>query len=135
MRKSAARATEEMYVKTVRELSSGKKSAKTKDISRALGISPASVTEMLVKLSRKGFVQHSPYHGVYLTPRGKKAADSVLRRYRLLRRFFSETLGLPDAEATRQACLIEHCITSGTERRITWLMNHHKTCVGKRAGK
>lgn len=129
MERRSPKASVEEYLKTILALSVSKKSARTRDIANALKIAPASVTEMLEKLAKKKFISHSPYHGVLLTAKGKKVAEIVLRRYQLLERFFAEHLGISPAEASRQACLIEHCISKETERRICQMMMHPKTSM------
>lgn len=132
MERRSPKASEEEYLKTILLLTAGKKSARTRDIAKALKIAPASVTEMLEKLAKKGRISHSPYHGVALTAGGRRIAEVVLRRYRLLERFFTEYLGVPPAEATRQACLIEHCISKETERRICQAMMHPEVGMDNR---
>ena len=62
-------------------------------VASALGVTDASVSEMLSKLSEQGLVRYTPYHGAQLTEGGERAALDLLRRHRLLETFLIEYLG------------------------------------------
>lgn len=57
-----------------------------------MNTSPASVTDMLKKLSDKKMVDHERYYGVTLTNAGIKEATSLIRRHRLWEVFLVEKL-------------------------------------------
>ncbi|MGH7339788.1 MAG: metal-dependent transcriptional regulator, partial [Candidatus Rokuibacteriota bacterium] len=62
----------EMYLKAILLLSGpAGDPAKTGDISKELGVTPAAVTEMLERLQRDGLVNHEKYRGVRLSPEGR----------------------------------------------------------------
>lgn len=52
----------------------------TSKVAAALGVSNASVSGMLVKLTELGSVNHTRYRGAKLIPRGEQAALKLLRR-------------------------------------------------------
>ena len=83
----------EQYLKIIFNLTEEGGAAKTNDIANALGIAPASVTEMLHKLAEQGYVVHTPYKGVSLKPKGRKLACKIARRHRLLERFLADVVG------------------------------------------
>jgi ubiquinone/menaquinone biosynthesis C-methylase UbiE/uncharacterized protein YbaR (Trm112 family)/DNA-binding MarR family transcriptional regulator len=87
-----ATSSEEEYLERIyRFEESGKKRVKTTDLAKDLGVSPASVTEMLSEtLSKKGLVDYEPYKGVKLTRKGKTLASSMVRKHRL-----AETEAMP----------------------------------------
>jgi DtxR family Mn-dependent transcriptional regulator len=132
MKRKPSNSAEEEYLKAILSLSESKRAVRTTDIAKALGVSPASVTGMLDKLSKKKCVSHSPYHGVTLTKKGKTAAEKTLRSYQLLERFFVEYLKVPPSEARQQACIMEHCISKETERRICQIMKHPDFDMGNK---
>jgi|GEM_PF-3034017 len=123
---------EEEYLKIILSLCEGGGQAKTNDVARALGIAPASATQMLEKLAEKGLLRHSPYKGVQLTKKGRETAEMVLRRYQLLERFFIEYLKIAPKEAAAQACLMEHCISKETEKSICQIMKHPEFSMDKK---
>lgn len=80
--------TEENYLKCILRFTlQGEKLVSTNTIANYLGTSPASVTDMLKKLSKKNerpsTINYTPYQGVSLTLEGKKIALSILRKHRL----------------------------------------------------
>src|SRR5579864_3981426 len=68
-------------------------------------LSDATVTQLFKWLAEKGYVRHTPYHGVELTPEGEKIAAELTRHHRLLELFLVRIMGFPldtvDAEAER----------------------------------
>ncbi len=80
-------------------------------LARALGVTPGTVTTMVRRLRREGLVTYRRYEGVSLTPRGKKAAVSVVRRHRLIETFLVRSLGLDWAEVHEEAERLEHAIS------------------------
>ena len=61
--------------------------ARPVDISKNLGISQASVTNMLKRLDEDGFVNHVKYRGTTLTKQGKTIANAIVTRHKTLTRF------------------------------------------------
>ena len=87
----------EMYLKTLYILARGSEPVRTTEIARSMDISPSSVTEMLQRLSEKGFIEYEKYRGVTLTEEGLKIATRVSRKHRLAEQFLSELLGMQGA--------------------------------------
>jgi DtxR family Mn-dependent transcriptional regulator len=54
----------------------------TSAIADRLGVSPASVTSMIKRLSEQGFVTYQRYQGVALTEQGELLALEVIRHHR-----------------------------------------------------
>jgi DtxR family Mn-dependent transcriptional regulator len=82
--------------------------ARIKEISKELGVYPSTATEMMQKLSKKGFVKRLDYEGVKLTEPGKKRAMDVLSRHRILECFFMQYLEMDPADVKMEICGIEH---------------------------
>ena len=70
------------YLKAVYGLSKNGDLVSTTEISQKLDVAPASVTEMLKKLSQDGYVHYSPYRGSTLTEKGPQKAQKVTRKHR-----------------------------------------------------
>lgn len=118
----------EQYLKVIYNLTEDGGMAKTSDIASAMGISPASVTEMLHKLSDKGYVRHEPYKGVVLRPRGMKIACKISRKHRLLERFLADFVGVSGRSRHEQACKMEHALTDEAEKNLCRIMHHPTEC-------
>ena len=126
----------EQYLKIVYNLTEDGGTAKTTDIALALGVAPASVTEMLHKLSAQGYIKHEPYKGVELRPKGMRIACKVARKHRLLERFLNDLVGITGRSRHEQACKMEHALTDEAEQQLCRILNHPSECPhGKRIPK
>jgi len=109
----------EDYLKAIHQIGATCNGAvTTQALADRLHVSTASVTGMIKKLDTLRLVEHEPYHGVVLTPRGQAVALEVLRHHRLLELFLVEHLGVPWEEVHAEAERLEHYISEGLEERI-----------------
>ncbi|OGO39069.1 MAG: hypothetical protein A2147_07355 [Chloroflexi bacterium RBG_16_57_8] len=118
----------EEYLKTLYAITVDGKAASTSEISRRLGIAPASVTEMLKKLDEKGYVKYSPYQGAVLTGAGLNAGERITRHHRLLERFLYDVLKLDKDAVHAQACEMEHTLNDETGRALCKSLKHPSKC-------
>lgn len=88
------------------------------DLARHLGISRASVSEALGKLSEKGLVQYESYGNVLLTDEGRRQAGIVYNKHNIIERFLVNVLGVSQPIASENACKIEHIISSELLNKI-----------------
>ena len=75
------------YLEQILHLIEQKGYARAVDISTNLGISQASVTNMLQKLDAEGLVKHERYRGTVFTEDGQKIAKAIVERHETLTRF------------------------------------------------
>jgi DtxR family Mn-dependent transcriptional regulator len=87
--------SEENYLKSIFRLSqmTDVKKISTSGIAESLGNNPASVVDMIRKLSDKQLIEYDKKKGVKLTPQGQKDAIQIVRRHRLWEVFLLEKLG------------------------------------------
>ncbi len=87
-------------------------------------LSDATVTQLFKWLAERGYVRHTPYHGVELTPLGRETALELVRHHRLLELYLVRSLGYSwdkvDAEAER----LEHAISEDFEDRVDALLGY-----------
>lgn len=103
----------EDYLERIHELIEAKGYARVVDIASALKVRRASVTSMVQKLGRAGFVKYEKYRGLILTDQGREVARNIQNRHATLSRFFS-LFGL-DAETQRADIEgIEHHLSPAT---------------------
>jgi len=114
------------YLKAVYHLGRSGKSVNTNELAELLEIAPASVTGMLKRLSKAGYLQYRPRQGAELTTKGLHAALEVIRHHRLLESFFVHRLGMDWTQAHREAETLEHFISEELERLIDTAMGHPK---------
>ena len=96
----------------------------TSTVAAALGVSDASVSGMLGKLSEQGLVRYTPYHGAQLTEGGERAALDLLRRHRLLETFLIEYLGYGWDEVHVEAEALEHAVSARFTERLAARLGH-----------
>lgn len=118
----------EDYLKALQKLSKNEEPVSTNEIAQYFNIAPASVTEMLKKLSQKNYVKYSPYRGAQLTSEGFQVADKVVRKHRLLERFLADKLKIKKDEVHAQACEMEHSLSDGVEEALCRFLNHPDCC-------
>ena len=97
-------------------------------LSRKLGVSPAAVAQMSVRLSGEGWIQRRGRQGISLAPKGRANALLLIRRHRLAERFFTDLLGLSLEQAHIEAHRFEHVISDEVDRRLDALLHHPERC-------
>ncbi|HDN74207.1 iron-dependent repressor [Archaeoglobales archaeon ex4484_92] len=103
----------EDYVEAIYKLSERKNFVRVKDICEALHVKPATVSEMLKKLSDEGYVIYRKRAYVELTDKGKELAKFVQRRRETIIKFL-RLIGVSSSVAEKDACIIEHILHSET---------------------
>ncbi len=93
-----------------------------------LGTSLPSVGGMLRRMVREGLVETSPNKDVVLTARGRKSAESMVRRHRLAERMVVDLLGLELHKAHEEAHRLEHAISPEVEEKIRVRLDNPGTC-------
>ena len=83
----------EDYLKAIYQAASDEDKVSTSNLAQHMHCSPASVTNMLQKLSELKLVEYEPYQGVTLTPSGSKIALEILRHHRLIELYLADVLG------------------------------------------
>jgi DtxR family Mn-dependent transcriptional regulator len=116
------------YLKHIFRLQQVSSPVSTTSLADALKLAPSSVTDMLKKLSQRGYIHYTPYHGITLTPEGEKLAVKAIRRHRIVERFLTDMLGFEWHEAHEEALHFEHNISDEVERRLFVALNKPKVC-------
>ena len=94
-----------------------------------LGVSAASVSEAVKRLTQRGLVRTGDDRKVGFTRQGKGAARSLVRRHRLAERFLVEVVKLPWHLAHEEATRWGRAISDAVEERMVALLDDPGTCV------
>src|SRR3989442_11776653 len=94
-------------LKPVSRLGQSRKPVGTNELAEELAVAPASVTGMLKRLSKDGYVDYTPRQGAELTAKGLDVALEIIRHHRLLEAFFVKRLGMDWAQAHEEAEILE----------------------------
>jgi DtxR family transcriptional regulator, Mn-dependent transcriptional regulator len=121
---SALTRSVEDYLKAVYRLSAGDRPASTTGIAHLLELSAASVSGMIKRLSEQGLIEHVPYHGVQLTPEGRRAALRMVRRHRLIEAYLVGFLGYSWDTVHEEAERMEHAVSDNLVERMAAALGH-----------
>ena len=96
--------------------------AKTTELASYMGVSPASVSEMIKVLAADGLVEYVKYRGVSLTEEGMTYARQIRKRHHVLESFLIDYLNLDHESAHEEACRMEHAISDDSARKMCQMM-------------
>lgn len=118
----------EEYLEAIYRLEHEGPGVTTSGLASMLGVAPASVSGMLKKLDKDGFVTYVARGEAKLTRKGLEVGVRVLRRHRLAERLLTDVLGMAWDEVHAEACMLEHAISQRVEDRLVTLLGDPQTC-------
>lgn len=107
----------EEYLELLARYEEEGKEPKVKLIADDLGVSAASVSEMLRKLARRGYLDYERYGRIALTAEGRKLGRGILRKHRVIEDFLA-IIGIKKDRIHGEACLLEHALSDDVERAL-----------------
>jgi DtxR family transcriptional regulator, Mn-dependent transcriptional regulator len=117
----------EEYCETIYALAEEDEKVIQARIAERLEVAAPSVSEMVKRLHKEGFVRVNK-GAVSLTPTGEELARTVVRRHRLAERFLTDVLGLSWTEAHHEAGKWEHVISPPVEDAMMRVLGQPTTC-------
>ena len=99
-----------------------------KQLSQFLNIKPPSVSEMIGRLEKEGYVETKHYKGARLTEAGLNQTLDIIKRHRLLELFLIEILHYNWEEVHQEAEILEHRISDLFVERLDKTLNYPETC-------
>lgn len=121
-------ASTEDYLEAIAVLAQEGEPVTVTEISKVLGVKKPSVTYALSKLSEAGLVAHQRYGDVEFTPEGARIAEDVYRRHRTLRSFLVNLLNVDPKVAEKDACRMEHSLSSTSLERLEKFLEFVLNC-------
>jgi DtxR family Mn-dependent transcriptional regulator len=100
----------------------------TTTIAEFFEVRPATVTEMLQKLSKKELLRYTHYHGADLTEKGIIEARKLLRRHRVLETLFARFLNYSSRDACEEATELDHHVSDELTNTICQVYGHPEVC-------
>ncbi|WP_277584724.1 transcriptional regulator MntR [Psychrobacillus antarcticus] len=95
--------------------------ARVSDIAEALSVLPSSVTKMVQKLDKDGFLIYEKYRGLTLTAKGMKLGKKLVKRHELLEDFL-RIIGVKEENIYNDVEGIEHHLSWNSINRIAGLV-------------
>jgi len=114
------------YLTAIYKREGAVKWVRTTDVASDLRVSPASATEAFKRLAEEGYIEYLPYRGA----KGLAAAEAIAGKERALREAL-KLMGVPEAEAEKIACLLEHSVSDQAVRAMTEFV---RRCAGEGGG-
>ena len=97
-------------------------------VAEMLGVSRASAGEMLKRLEGEGLIERGEHKEALLTEKGRKRAERVVRKHRVIERLLTDFMGYTAAEAHVQADLLGDTFTDDMVQRIEERLGHPDRC-------
>lgn len=119
--------TEENYIKEIFKLNpTANLTVSTNEIAAAMQTSAASVTDMVKRLSEKGYVIYAKYKGAKLSPNGLIKAKQLIRNHRLWEVFLVDKLNFSWDEVHEVAEQLEHVKSDRLIEQLDLFLNFPK---------
>lgn len=97
-------------------------------LAERLELAPPTVAATLRRMKRDGLILIGPHKNIGLTPAGRKAATTVVRRHRLAECLLADVLDVPWQDVHEEACLIEHGLSAMVEEKLYEKLGRPETC-------
>ncbi len=107
----------EDYLESMQILKEKNGYVRSVDIAEYMNVSKPSVSVAMKKLRDEGFIEMDKSSFITLTDSGKKIADTIYNRHKILAHFFIK-LGVSEEIAYSDACKIEHDISDETFKAL-----------------
>ena len=84
--------------------------ARQSEIAERIGVNKSSVTAALRSLAERSLILYEPYGTVTVTPKGRRMAEMILAKRRIIRDFLVFILGMADDMAHAAACRMQSSV-------------------------
>lgn len=127
-RNDHASETAEDYVEGIHDLIQRQGKCRVVDLATLFGVSHVTVTKIVSRLQKEGYVDTQPYAPITLTEDGQKLADEARQRHEIVLDFL-RAIGVSEQQAALDAEGIEHHVSPETLRcmaEVTMQKNRKK---------
>src|SRR6202521_2789494 len=114
------------YLEAIYYMWAEKETLRSARLADSLPVPPATVA--LRRMTRDGLVRLNGRKEIELSSRGMKAAESVVRRHRIMERWLTDGLGLDWVTADAEAARLEHAVSDVVEQRLYEVLGRPATC-------
>ncbi len=98
------------------------------NVVRAMQLSAPTVSEMVGRLERDGYITRSPDRTIRFTDSGREHAERVVSRHRMIERFLTDVVGVPWDDVHEEAEQLEHAMTPRFEAYVRASVGNAATC-------
>ena len=98
------------------------------NLARAMQLSAPTVHEMLGRLERDGYVTRGEDKVIAFTDDGRRHAEEITSRHRLIERFLTDVVGVPWDDVHEEAERMEHAMSPRFEAYVKAAIGDATTC-------
>jgi DtxR family transcriptional regulator, Mn-dependent transcriptional regulator len=98
------------------------------NLARAMQLSAPTVHEMLGRLERDGYVTRAEDRVISFTEQGRRHAEEITSRHRLIERFLTDVVGVPWDDVHEEAERMEHAMSPRFEAYVKAAIGDATTC-------
>lgn len=100
----------------------------TSALADVLGVSAPAVTRMVQRLKEAGYLEHEPYSGIKLTPKGEQEALMNIRRHRLVEVFLVKVMKFGWHEVHDEADALGEVVTERIVAQMEKMADYPRRC-------
>lgn len=98
------------------------------NVARAMRLSAPTVSEMVGRLERDGYISRDADRTISFTESGRADAERIVSRHRMIERFLTDIVGVPWDEVHQEAERLEHAMTPRFEAYVRSSVGDARTC-------
>jgi DtxR family transcriptional regulator, Mn-dependent transcriptional regulator len=128
MTSAHATEAEEEYLQTLFWLFEAGLPMTAANLARAMQLSAPTVSEMVGRLERDGYVERDAERTIGFTESGRQHAERIVSRHRMIERFLTDVVGVPWDDVHEEAEHLEHAMTPRFEAYVRAAVGDATTC-------
>jgi DtxR family Mn-dependent transcriptional regulator len=98
------------------------------NLARAMQLSAPTVHEMVGRLERDGYITRGEDRVIAFTEEGRRHAEEITSRHRLIERFLTDVVGVPWDDVHEEAEHLEHAMSPRFEEYVRSAVGDAATC-------
>jgi DtxR family Mn-dependent transcriptional regulator len=98
------------------------------NLARAMQLSAPTVSQMLGRLERDGYITRDSGRAIGFTEEGRRHAERIVSRHRMIERFLTDVVGVPWDDVHEEAERLEHAMTPRFEAYVRESVGDAQTC-------
>ena len=128
MASEQATVAEEEYLETLFWLFEAGLPMTAANLARAMQLSAPTVSEMVGRLERDGYIDRDANRTIAFTTEGREHAERLVSRHRMIERFLTDVVGVPWDDVHEEAERLEHAMTPRFEAYVRSAVGDALTC-------
>ena len=119
-------ASKEDYLRGLYILEEEKGEIKSIDLAHYLNVSKPSVSEMVRELNKEGMISYKKYSKIKFTAKGKKIAQKLTSKHRLIEIFLKNMLKIRSNNVHQEAHRLEHAFSDESILKLRKILGNPK---------